>query len=35
MREDAAYEGTASLIGKNVAAEQGSAGESTIQETIT
>lgn len=31
MKEGAAYEGTASLIGKTVAAEQGSAGESTIQ----
>ena len=31
MLEDAAYENTASLIGKNVCAEQGSAGQSTIE----
>lgn len=30
MKEGAVYEGTASLIGKTVVAEQGSAGESTI-----
>lgn len=30
MKADAAYEGTASLIGKTVVAEQGSAGEETI-----
>jgi polar amino acid transport system substrate-binding protein len=32
VKEGTAYESTASLIGKTVAAEQGSAGESTIQE---
>ena len=31
MLKDAAYENTASLIGKNVCAEQGSAGQSTIE----
>ena len=31
MKEGAAYEGTASLIGKTLVAEQGSAGESTIE----
>ncbi|MCB5260354.1 MAG: amino acid ABC transporter substrate-binding protein [Candidatus Cloacimonetes bacterium] len=31
MKEDAIYNGTASLIGKTVAAEQGSAGEDTIK----
>lgn len=31
MRKDAAYTDTASLIGKNVCAEQGSAGQSTIE----
>lgn len=31
MKADAAYENTASLIGKTVVAEQGSAGEETIQ----
>ncbi|NLO47233.1 MAG: transporter substrate-binding domain-containing protein [Clostridiales bacterium] len=30
MKEGAVYEGTASLIGKTVAAEQGSAGEKTV-----
>lgn len=32
VKEGTAYESTASLIGKTVVAEQGSAGESTIQE---
>ena len=32
MKEDATYEDTASLIGKSIAAEQGSAGETTIEE---
>ena len=31
MLKDAAYESTASLIGKNVCAEQGSAGQTTIE----
>jgi len=31
MKKGASYDGTASLIGKNVAAEQGSAGEDTIK----
>jgi polar amino acid transport system substrate-binding protein len=31
MKADAAYNGTASLVGKTVVAEQGSAGEKTIQ----
>jgi len=31
MLKDAAYENTASLIGKNVCAEQGSAGQTTIE----
>lgn len=31
MKSDAAYNGTASLVGKNVVAEQGSAGEKIIQ----
>ena len=31
MLKDAAYENTASLIGKNICAEQGSAGQSTIE----
>jgi len=30
MKDGAAYDGTVSLVGKNVAAEQGSAGEKTI-----
>ncbi|MBE6973310.1 MAG: transporter substrate-binding domain-containing protein [Ruminococcaceae bacterium] len=32
MLKDAAYENTASLIGKNVCAEQGSAGQTTIED---
>lgn len=31
MKADATYDGTASLIGKTIVAEQGSAGEKTIQ----
>ena len=31
MKEDSSYEGTESLIGTNIAAEQGSAGEDTIK----
>ena len=32
MKEDAAYEDTASLIGKSISAEQGSAGETAIED---
>lgn len=32
MKDDATYEDTASLIGKSISAEQGSAGETTVEE---